>query len=270
MGDMLSLPGFGLSQYYSREGAFGLYDPRTRLLVVFAWLCVLTATASVAGLCAGLLLVVSVLWVSRIPAQLVVKRLLRSLIFVMILIALQVLFTPPAVDARIWWEWRPVTINSTGLVSALKLLLRFCDLYLLLNWMTCVLSVTEIVRAMDRLLEPLARLRIPTHDLVLLIQVALHFLPLFSGEIERIAKAQASRGASWGTKKAGLTTRVRQTLPILLPLFITSLRRAENLAQAIEARGYGAGPRTSMVTYTYQKRDALALPVALTVCGLIL
>ena len=107
-------------------------------------------------------------------------------------------------------------------------------------------------------MQPLDRIGIRTHDAVLLVQVALHFLPLLSSEVERIAKAQAARGAVWGTRQRNLVKRAQQLLPVLLPLFMTTLHRAENLAQAIEARGYGSGPRTSLVTFRYSLWDIVA------------
>ena len=76
--------------------------------------------------------------------------------------------------------------------------------------------------------------------------------------MERIAKAQAARGAVWGTRQRNLVKRAQQLLPVLLPLFMTTLHRAENLAQAIEARGYGSGPRTSLVTFRYSLWDVVA------------
>lgn len=94
-------------------------------------------------------------------------------------------------------------------------------------------------------------------------QVTLRFLPLLALEAERIAKAQASRGAEWGTGKTGILRRVRQALPLLVPLFLNSLQRAEALALAMEARGYHGGKgRTSMIELRFRVADATALVIA--------
>jgi energy-coupling factor transport system permease protein len=112
------------------------------------------------------------------------------------------------------------------------------------------------------LLRPLTALGLPTHAFVLMVQVSLRFLPLLAQEAERIAKAQASRGAEWGTGRGGLLRRARQALPLIVPLFLTALRRAERLAEAMEARGYHGGQgRTSMVTLRWRAADSVALLV---------
>jgi len=270
MSDFLSQASFGMSQYYDRGSLFHRFDPRTRLVAVLLWLAVLTGTASLWGLACGSIIVLLLLRLSNIPLRIVLKQMARPLLVIMLLVLLQILFSPPASDVPSLFRWGPVRVNGVGIMRCVKLLLRFSALYLLLNWMTVVLTSTDIVRALAQLLRPLDRLGLPTHDVVLLVQVALHFLPLFTTEIDRIAKAQASRGAVWVTTNGHLLQRVRQTMPVLLPLFITSLHRAENLAQAIEARGYGAGPRTSMVELRYERQDALAYAGCILVALLIL
>ena len=269
MGDHLSSPGFGVSQYYDESGLFQRLDPRMRLIAVLMLLGTITATASLWGLGCGLFFVLVLLYLSKSPLHLVLRRMVRPLLFILVLIVLQILFSPADSDFPDLFQWKVIHINAAGIMKALKLLLRFSTLFLLLNWMTAVLSSTEIVRALAMLLRPFDHAGIPTHDVVLLVQVALHFLPLFSAEVERIAKAQASRGAAWGTAQGGLMYRIRQIMPVLLPLFITSLRRVENLAQAIEARGYGAGPRTSMVVLHYRNWDGVAGSV-IAVVGLLI
>jgi energy-coupling factor transport system permease protein len=111
----------------------------------------------------------------------------------------------------------------------------------------------------------------PVHDIVLMVQIALRFIPLLADEAERIAKSQASRGANWGTGRGGPIQRTQQVLPMLLPLFLTSLERAEAMAMAIEARGYRSrGQRTSAITLNYQGADVAAGLVVLTLTLLIL
>jgi len=128
-----------------------------------------------------------------------------------------------------------------------------------------------MVLGLERLLRPVGRLGLPIQDFVLMIQVALRFLPLLAREAERIAKSQASRGAEWGTGRGGLLRRTRQALPILVPLFLVSLQRAEALAMAMEARGYRSdGRRTSMVALNFRRGDYLALLLSLIASAVIL
>ena len=269
MADNVSQSRFGMSQYYNRDGVFNNLDPRTRLVAVILWLSILTATASVWGLLCGLVIILVLLYVSGTPMEIIARRILRPMVFILILAAVQILFSPADSRLPVLFDWGPILVNGAGIMRAVKLILRFASLYLLLNWLTVVLSSTDIIRALSQLLRPLDRLKIRTHDFVLLVQVALHFLPLLSAELDRIVKAQTSRGAEWGVRQGRIIQRAQQTFPILLPLFITSLRRAENLAQAIEARGYGAGPRTSMITLIYSWLDGLAYAVISAVCLLV-
>jgi energy-coupling factor transport system permease protein len=101
---------------------------------------------------------------------------------------------------------------------------------------------------------------IPAHDFVLAVQVSMRYFPLLAQSAERIAKAQASRGADWSPAGWNILQRVRQITPLIIPLFVTSLRRAENMALAMDARGYGSLPlRTSMIVLRFTALDAAAL-----------
>jgi energy-coupling factor transport system permease protein len=109
---------------------------------------------------------------------------------------------------------------------------------------------------MDHLLSPLNRLGIQTMDFVMAIQVAMRFLPLLAQSAERIAKAQASRGAEWGLKSGGIFKQARQVIPLIVPLILTSLRRAEMLALAMDARAYGLQKnRTSLYELQFKISD---------------
>ena len=150
--------------------------------------------------------------------------------------------------------------------------MRFMSLIMGLTLVSAVISATEIINGLEGLLSPLNRIGLPVQDFVLMVQVTLHFIPFLAQAAERIAKAQASRGADWGTHSGGIFQRVRQVLPLIVPLFLTSLRRAENLALAMEARGYGSkSRRTSMVVMSLRVTDALALVASagIAVCVLL-
>jgi energy-coupling factor transport system permease protein len=126
------------------------------------------------------------------------------------------------------------------------------------------ISESELTHGLLSLLSPLTRVGIPAADFVLAVQVSLRYFPLLAQSAERIAKAQASRGADWRPAGWNLVRRAQQIIPLVVPLFITSLRRAENMALAMDARGYGSQPvRTSLVTLRFTPRDALALAAVL-------
>jgi energy-coupling factor transport system permease protein len=124
---------------------------------------------------------------------------------------------------------------------------------------------------LNALLRPLNAIGIPVSDFVMVIQITLRYFPLLAQSAERIAKAQASRGADWQPAGWNLVQRGRQIAPLIVPLFITSLRRAENMALAMDARGYGNLPaRTSMAVLRFRSVDIIVLASAvLLVLGII-
>jgi energy-coupling factor transport system permease protein len=156
------------------------------------------------------------------------------------------------------------------LLAGVLLIVRFTVLILGLGLMSFVLSTSELIHGLDSLLTPLRKIGLPTHDLVLMVQVTLRFLPYLAQAAEKIAKAQASRGADWGTRKGGLIARTRQVVPLLVPLFLISLRKAENLALAMESRGYSGENRTSMIEMRFRVKDGLAILTALAAAMVVI
>jgi energy-coupling factor transport system permease protein len=208
--------------------------------------------------------------IARIPLGYALKGLLPPLPFIVFLSVLQILFGPRGTAVAPLWVWGPVSVSAAGLLSGALLVLRFAVLILAISWLSFCISTTEIVHALDALLTPLTKIGLPTHAFVLMVQVTLHFLPLLAQEAERIAKSQASRGAEWGTGRGGLLRRARQALPLLVPLFLAGLQRAENLALAMEARGYQGGKgRTTMVELRFRWSDAVALGLVVALVTLI-
>jgi energy-coupling factor transport system permease protein len=156
---------------------------------------------------------------------------------------------------RLW----SLVISTNDLAAGISLILRFSTYITVIGLATSTLSASEITRGSEAMLRPLAVLRFPVHDFVMVVQVTLRFFPLLAQTAERIAKAQASRGADWRVT-GNLLNRARQIIPMIIPLFVTSLRRAEHMALAMDARGYGSQPtRTSMVELHFRLRDGLLL-----------
>jgi energy-coupling factor transport system permease protein len=141
------------------------------------------------------------------------------------------------------------------------------------SFSTQVISTSEMARGIESLLGPLERLRLPVHDGLMALVVAVRFLPFLAQSAERIAKAQAARGAEWAQGGGGtrnplkaLRNRARGLLPLLVPVFVTSLRRAETMAMAMDARGYASRARpTALMELRFGWRDALAVLVGLAV-----
>ncbi|MGC9393795.1 MAG: energy-coupling factor transporter transmembrane component T family protein [Anaerolineae bacterium] len=257
-----------IGQYLPTGSVIHRLDPRARLVAGFLLLAAITVAPRWTGLAIALVALLAALVIARIPLGYALKGLLPPLPFIAFLAVLQILFGPRGDVVMPLWAWGPASISATSLLNGALLVLRFAALILTLSWLSFCISTTEIVRALDALLAPLTKIGLPTHAFVLMVQVTLHFLPLLAQEAERVAKSQASRGAEWGTGRGGLLRRARQALPLLVPLFLAGLQRAENLALAMTARGYQGGKgRTTMTPLQFRPADAaaLALVAGLTV-----
>ncbi|MFP4394227.1 MAG: energy-coupling factor transporter transmembrane component T family protein [Anaerolineales bacterium] len=249
-------------------------DPRTRLVSGALLVLTITFAPGLLGLGLAVAAVLTALRLARIPLPYALEGLRPPLPFIIILALLQ-LFLAPQGETATWFAWGPVRLTGAGIEQAALLVLRFVALVLTISLLSFCTATTEIVSGLSALLAPLARLGLPVHDFILMVQVTLRFLPLLAREAERIAKSQAARGADWGTGRGGLLRRTRQALPLLIPLFLTSLRRAENLAVAMEARGYGTSHgeagRSSMIELRFHAADGVALGLVLAlVLGIVL
>jgi energy-coupling factor transport system permease protein len=254
----------GIGQYMPTDSPIHNLDPRTRLVTGLALVLALSVTPSLTGLLTGVVAILVLLHLARVPLRYGLSGLKAPLPFIALLALIQVCFAAVGEASTVLWSWGPIQISTSSVFSGAAIVIRFSALVLALSLLSTTLSTTELLRGLRRLLHPLGRVGLPVHDIVLMVQIALRFLPLLADEAERIAKSQACRGANWGTGRGGPVQRTRQVLPMLLPLFLTSLERAEAMALAIEARGYRSwGSRTSAVNLSYRRGDAVAGLIAL-------
>jgi len=255
-----------LGQYIPTGSIIHRLDPRAKIIIFGALLIAITFTPSYIGLGIGVAVLFIVLLFSKVPVGFALKGLLSPLPFLLIIAVIQVFFYSSALDPNILVRIGKLNITLAGLLAGAMLLIRFAGLILCLSLMSFVLSTSELLHGMTRLLSPLNRIGIRTMDFIMIIQVTMRFLPFLAQSAERIAKAQASRGSDWGQKRKGLINRVRQVVPMIIPLFITSLRRSENLALAMDARAYGVLKyRTSMASLDFTWTDAVAVLISIMV-----
>ncbi|HMD88119.1 MAG TPA: energy-coupling factor transporter transmembrane component T [Anaerolineaceae bacterium] len=260
-----------IGQYIPTGSILHRLDARVRLLAAIIILGAITFTVHPLGLGICLVIVLVGYLVARIPLSYGLRGMLAPLPFLVFLAILQVFFNPHVVSSPQLINWGIIHITVSDLWAGGMLMMRFMALIMGLTLVSAVISTTEIINGLEGLLSPLSRLGVPVQDFVMVVQVTLHFIPFLAQAAERIAKAQASRGADWGTHSGGLFQRVRQVFPLIVPLFLTSLRRAENLALAMEARGYGSQTRrTSMVVMRMQVKDGLALLGAVVIALVVL
>ena len=239
-------------------------DPRAKLLAYTVLIIALSLSGSLFGLLIGLALTTALLVSSHTPLSYALRGWLTALPFLLILAVLQVFLNRMQTQSGALFTIFGVGIHSEGLLAGFKLLLRFTALYGLLTVATATLSTLETIHALEMLLKPLRGLGINPAPLAMMVQIMLRFIPFLALSAEKIAKSQASRGAQWDGKKGGLVARARRVLPLIIPLFIISLRQAETLTDAMLARGFDSRlTRTSMHTYVFGLMDAVFLLFAL-------
>jgi len=250
-----------IGQYIPRDSLVHKLDPRARLVMFGAFVLALTFVPHAAGLVIGLFAGIVGWRLADLQPVSVWKAWRTTFPFLLILAVLQVLFRVGADTGSILIQTRWFVISVDDVWAGVNLILRFSAFIVILGLASSVLSESEITHGSEALLRPLSRLGFPVHDFVMVVQVTLRFFPLLAQTAERIAKAQASRGADWDAR-GSIFERARRIAPLLVPLFVVSLRRAENLALAMDARAYGSGSaRTSMEELHFQRSDLLALVV---------
>lgn len=166
------------------------------------------------------------------------------------------------------WHWKFITVTREGIVLGVKMSLRLVLLLLVSSLMTFTTSPIVLTDGIESLLRPFKKIGVPAHELAMMMTIALRFIPTLLEETDRIMKAQMSRGADFSS--GNIMKRAKNMLPILIPLFISSFRRADELALAMEARCYRGGEgRTRMHELVYGKADALTGLVMLALFALL-
>ncbi len=258
-------------QYYPAKSVIHSLDPRAKVLgaiayIVAAFLCKNTLSF-VALLLSSLLLVL----ISRIPLRIVLRS-IRALIFIMIFTAVLNIFwvTDTAEGAAPLFAWRFIKIYEKGLYHAAFIVVRIICMVigtsLFLTYTTSPIALTD---AIESLLHPLTFLHINVHTFAMMMTIALRFIPTIMEETEKIMAAQKARGADFTT--GSLAKRAKALVPIIIPLFASAFRRADELATAMECRCYHGGKgRTKLRILRFRLRDAVTLlAVAVFIAGIV-
>ena len=260
-----------IGQYLPTASPVHRLDPRVRLVSYFLLVMALTFTRSPWGLLVGVLLVLATLRLALISLRFALRGLLAPLPFLLILALLQVFFNGRPDSGPVFFTIVGLVVGLSDIGVALMLLARFSTLVLALSLASYTLSTGELTVGLGYLLRPLARIGLPAHDFVMMLQVSLRFLPLLAQTAERIAKSQAARGADWDARGGNLLARVRRIIPIIVPMFLVSLRRAETMALAMDARGYASRTHpTALAEMHFTPRDGLAVGLSLALAAAVI
>ena len=167
---------------------------------------------------------------------------------------------------KIIWEWRIFIISYPSLIGSIVLILRFLVLFLLLSLLSATTKLVDFTKGIERITRPFQRVGLPAHEFSMVISIAVNFFHVLINEMNRIIKAQVSRGADFEAKSFNLAKRLRRLMPLIIPLFSFSLEHSKYLVEAMEARCYRGGKGRSYYTVTrYNKLDYLFIAVSLIV-----
>ncbi len=224
-----------LGQFFPGNSPIHRLDPRTKILMAIVYIVFIFLIDNFFGYAVLALFTIFVVAVSKIPPGFVFKG-LKPIMFFIVITAMFNLFLT---DGRVIWQWKVFKITYEGIYFAAFMVLRLFFLVLGTSVLTLTTSPIALTDGLERLLSPFKRLGLPAHELAMMMTIALRFIPTLLSETDKIIKAQSARGADF--ESGNLVRRAKAMVPILIPLFISAFRRADELATAMESRCYHGG-----------------------------
>ena len=252
-----------LGQYFPGNTAVHRLDPRTKIVLTVVYIAALFVAKGPVSYALVMAFLASAVIISRIRLKALFKGLRPLVIIIVITGILNVLYTKGEHVLFTFWVF---TVTLEGVRTAVFMILRIMMLVagtFLLTYTTSPIALTD---GLERLLRPLKKIRVPVHELAMMMSIALRFIPTLIDETDKIISAQKARGADFET--GGLIRRAKALLPILVPLFVGAFRRADELATAMESRCYhGDQGRTRMKVLRYGRGDAVAFVLGVLLLG---
>jgi len=242
-----------LGQYYPAVSPIHRLDARTKIIATLLYIVSLFIVNNFWGFLLAGAALFAVIFVSRVP----VKFIFRGLTAVFLIIAFTFVINLFMVKGTVLWQWGFLTITREGLRRALFMAVRLILLILGSSLLTFCTKPITLTDGLEKLLKPLSKIGVPSHEIALMMTIALRFIPTLMEETDKIIKAQQARGADF--ESGNIIQRAKSLIPILIPLFISSFRIAQELALAMEARCYHGGEgRTRMNEIRFRRGDAIA------------
>ena len=242
-----------LGQYYPADSVIHKMDPRTKLLATVVYVVSLFVFRNIPGFIVATAVLIALVLLSKVPFKLMAKGLKIIWVLVAITAFFNVFFTP----GDLLWQVGVLHITWQGVRNAVFFSIRLIYLILGTSIMTLTTTPNQLTDGLEKGLGWLNRIHVPVHEVAMMMSIALRFIPILLEEMDRIMKAQQARGADF--ESGNLIQRAKGLVPLLVPLFIAAIRRANDLAMAMEARCYHGGQgRTKMKPLHYEKRDRMA------------
>jgi energy-coupling factor transport system permease protein len=252
-------------RYVPADSVIHRMDPRSKLIVIFLFVCIIflannAFTYVIIGIYTFLML-----GLSKVPLRFLYAGLKPVLWLVVFTLALQLFFTK---QGPLLYHWGPISIYEEGVRQGIFISLRFLLLILMTSLLTLTTTPIEITDGLETLLQPLNKIRFPVHEMALMMSISLRFIPTLMQETDKIMKAQIARGVEFSS--GPIKDRIKAVIPLLIPLFVSSFKRAEELAIAMEARGYRGGVgRTKYRKLSWETKDSLQIGVLVIITILL-
>ena len=239
-----------IGQFFPGDSAVHRLDPRVKIVLTVAFIVLLFLAEGPISYALIVAFLAIIIGVSRISPKLVVRG-LKPILFIVVFTAVLNLFYTPG---EYIWQWGFLHISREGIRTAIFMVVRLMLLIIATSMLTYTTSPIQLTDGLERLLSPLKKLHAPVHELSMMMSIALRFIPTLIEETDKIMSAQKARGAD--LESGGLMQRARALIPILIPLFVSAFRRADELALAMECRCYRGGEgRTRMKQLKIHGRD---------------
>ena len=251
-----------LGQYYPANSVLHRLDPRVKLVGTLIFLITLFLGNNIIMYAIATLFLAIVIKISKVPFKFMVKGLKAIVLLLMISVVFNLFLTPGDILVKIG----VLKITKQGLKIAIFMAVRLAYLIVGSSIMTLTTTPNDLTDGMEKGLSPLKYIKVPVHEISMMMSIALRFIPILIEETDKIMKAQIARGADFET--GGMVKKIKAMVPLLVPLFISAFRRANDLAMAMEARCYTGGEgRTKMKPLKYEKRDHIAYFILLLYTG---
>ena len=242
-----------LGQYYPADSVIHKLDPRVKLFGTLIYIISLFVFKGLPAFILAAIFLVVLIKLSKVPFSYMVKG-LKTIVLSMLFAAVFNLFLTPGTKLVSFWIF---TITYEGLKNAVVMMVRLIFLIIGTSLMTLTTTPNELTDGLEKALSPLKYIKVPVHEIAMMMSIALRFIPILIEETDKIMKAQMARGADF--EHGNLIQKAKNMVPLLVPLFVSAFRRANDLAMAMEARCYRGGEgRTKMKPLHYQKRDRMA------------
>jgi len=246
-----------IGQHIPGDSVVHRLDPRTKIIGTALLITLLFTVDGFLGYLLAALAIAAVIHLSELPWRFVLRGLRPLLMILLLTVGLNIFLT----EGEVVFRFLFLTVTREGIARGLMMGTRLVLLIVGTSLLTLTTSPIQLTDGIESLLGPFRRIGVPAHELAMMMTIALRFIPTLLDETEKIMKAQMARGADF--QSGGLMQRARNLVPLLVPLFVSAFRRADELAIAMEARGYRGGQgRTKFRELRFGRIDAVALSVA--------